>query len=177
MKNNIKSFFIISGIIEIILGSALHFTYSISGNNNFIALFSSINESTWEHLKLLFFPMLLTTIIGYNSIYKSSCCFLCARAFGIFISISFTIIFFYTYSGILGKNIPLIDISSFFLSVIIGEYTSCILIKNSIACDKKAACIFLFILTICFFLFTFYPPHIGLFKDPVSGTYGIEKEL
>ena len=46
-----------------VLGVLLHFTYEWSGDNPIVALFSAVNESTWEHLKLLFFPMLLLTII------------------------------------------------------------------------------------------------------------------
>ena len=39
-------------------GSALHFAYELSGFNWFAALFGSVNESTWEHLKL-FWPGLV----------------------------------------------------------------------------------------------------------------------
>lgn len=54
---------ILSAIFAIILGTLLHFTYEWSGNNAFVGAFSSINESTWEHLKLAFYPMLITSII------------------------------------------------------------------------------------------------------------------
>ena len=54
---------IFSAIFTIILGTLLHFTYEWSGNNAFVGAFSSINESTWEHLKLAFYPMLITSII------------------------------------------------------------------------------------------------------------------
>lgn len=54
---------ILSAIFTIILGTLLHFTYEWSGNNAFVGAFSSINESTWEHLKLAFYPMLITSII------------------------------------------------------------------------------------------------------------------
>ena len=94
----------------------------ISTNNPIVALFSAINESTWEHLKLLFFPMLLTSIIGYIFISKSFNSYWCSRAIGILVSLAFTVVFFYTYSGILGKNIAIIDIISFFISVILGEF-------------------------------------------------------
>lgn len=177
MNNRFKRFHIISGIVVMILGTLLHFTYNWSRANPFIAIFSSINESTWEHLKLLFFPMLLTTIIGSLFFFKSSNSFLCARVLGIFISISFTIIFFYTYSGIFGKNIPIVDISSFFFSVIIGEYISYNFIKNNTACNRLLAITAIFFLSVLFLIFTFIPPHIGLFKDPITETYGIQKEL
>ena len=48
-----------------ILGVLLHFTYEWSGDNPAIGLFSAVNESTWEHLKLIFFPMLLLTMIEF----------------------------------------------------------------------------------------------------------------
>lgn len=70
-KNNILRFTIFSGIFVMILGTLLHFTFEWSGNSTFVASFSAVNESTWEHLKLLFFPMLLTTILGYFLIGKN----------------------------------------------------------------------------------------------------------
>ena len=48
-----------------ILGVLLHFTYEWSGDNPAVGLFSAVNESTWEHLKLIFFPMLLLTLIEF----------------------------------------------------------------------------------------------------------------
>ena len=171
-KNIIRNFHIISAIIEMIFGTLLHFTYELSGNNPLIALFSSVNESTWEHLKLLFFPMLLTSIVGYFKYFSHSNSFLCARAIGIVISLTFTVVFFYTYSGALGYNIAFIDILSFFISIVIGDFLSFILVKNNIPCQRKKAVAFFILLTICFFIFTFKPPHIGLFKDPVTSSYG-----
>ena len=66
MKVSIKNFQIFSTIFVMILGTLLHFTYEWFGENLFIASFSAVNESTWKHLKLLFFPMLITIIIGTN---------------------------------------------------------------------------------------------------------------
>lgn len=66
-KTKIKKYQIISAIFVCIAGTLLHFTYEIFGKNNFIASFSAVNESVWEHLKLLFFPLLFTTVIGYYS--------------------------------------------------------------------------------------------------------------
>ena len=94
-KNIILKFIIFSGIFVMILGTLLHFTYEWSGNNTFVAAFSAVNESTWEHLKLLFYPMFLTTIIGYFYLGKTSPNFLCARLLCILTAILFTIVFFY----------------------------------------------------------------------------------
>ena len=48
LKTNLFRFIFIS-----VLGVLLHFTYEWSGDNAVVGLFSAVNESTWEHLKLL----------------------------------------------------------------------------------------------------------------------------
>ena len=55
-KKKIIRFQIFSVIFTWILGTILHFLYEWSGDNKIIASFSAVNESTWEHLKLVFFP-------------------------------------------------------------------------------------------------------------------------
>ena len=49
----------------ILLGSLSHFLYELSGGAAIFALFCPINESVWEHLKLLFFPFLFITAIQW----------------------------------------------------------------------------------------------------------------
>lgn len=153
----------------------MHFTYEFFGENIFVASFSAVNESTWEHLKLLFFPMLLTTIFGYFYIGKSIPNFLCSNAIGILVSMAFVIIFFYTYTGIIGKSIVFIDIASFFVAVILGEYLAYKLMISNFKCNNIIAIIILATTLICFIVFTYFTPNIGLFKDPVTSQYGITK--
>ena len=100
-KNKIKKIQIFSIIFTFILGTLLHFTYKLSGNNQLVGVFSAVNESTWEHLKLVFFPMLLTIIIGYFYLGKDVKNYVYSKTIGIIVSMSFIIVFFYTYSGIL----------------------------------------------------------------------------
>ena len=172
-KIKIRNYQIFSIIFTFVLGTLLHFTYELSGQNKIMAIFSAINESTWEHLKLLYFPMLITTIIGYFYIGKTTPNFLCSKTVGILIAIAFTIIFFYTYTGVLGKNIATINISSFFIAVILGESISYLLIVNNFKCNNIIAIVVLIILFIAFAFFTYYPPNIGIFKDPITGKYGM----
>ena len=79
----ILNYEIISTIFICIIGTLLHFTYELSNNNIFVGFFSAVNESTWEHLKLIFFPMLISTIIGFlyfKNKYKN---YLCSKALGL----------------------------------------------------------------------------------------------
>lgn len=175
-KISLKVFEIISTIFAIVVGFLLHFTYEWSSNNSVVGIFSAINESTWEHLKILFVPMLITTIIGYFY-YNNISNYLCSKTKGILLALFFIIVFFYTYTGIIGKNFAIIDILSFIVAIILGEVYTYKMIKSNEVCNSFLLKIVLSILTLSFVIFTFRPPHIGLFKDPVSQSYGIITQL
>ena len=176
LKNKFLRFQIFSLLFTYVLGTILHFTYEWSNENSIVALFSAVNESTWEHLKLLFFPMLITTIIGYFYLktekdeYNN---FLCARTKGILCALAFVVVFFYTYTGIIGTNFAFLDIGSFFAGVFLGEYVTFKQMKKNGKCNKFIAISILTVWLFCFMFFTYNTPHIGLFIDPVSGGYGI----
>lgn len=174
-KNAILKYEIISGIAIMVIGTLLHFTYEWSNNNPLIGVFSPINESVWEHLKLIFFPMLISTIIGYCYKGKFMPNYLYAKMLGILVSMSFIIIFFYTYTGIIGINFTIIDISSFFIAVALGQYMSYQKIDSSVTCNNLIPITILLAIYICFSIFTFYPPHLDLFKDSLTNMFGIGK--
>ena len=97
LKTNLFRFIFIS-----VLGVLLHFTYEWSGDNAVVGLFSAVNESTWEHLKLLFFPFLLLTILEVllrgNMLPEQ---FLPARVLGILAGMGGIVVGFYTLQGVL----------------------------------------------------------------------------
>lgn len=171
-KDVILKYQIYSAIFAIILGTLLHFTYEWSNYNALIGTFSSVNESTWEHLKLAFFPMLITTIIGFFK-FKNVPNFLCSKMIGIVTALGFITSFFYTYTGILGKNLAIIDILSFMFSVILGEYVSYKKIMSDFKGNTLVCILILAVLSFCFIIFTYNPPKIQLFQDPLTGLYGM----
>jgi len=164
-KNSILIFEIISTIFVMVLGTLLHFTYKWSNNNMLVGIFSPINESIWEHLKLMFFPMLITIIIGYLYKGKDIDNYLSSKVIGTIVMLSFTIVFYYTYSGILGTNYTGVDVSIFFIAVALGQYVSYKLMKTKFHGNNIIAIITLLALLLCFVVFTFFPPNIALFKD------------
>ncbi|MBO5478897.1 MAG: hypothetical protein J6A04_04215 [Clostridia bacterium] len=172
-KSPILIFEIISTIFIMILGVLLHFTFEWSNNNALVGTFSPVNESIWEHLKLLFFPMLITMIVGYFYKGKNISNYLCAKVLGIMLAIFFTIIFFYTYTGIIGTNFAIVDIASFFIAVVLGQYVAYQKMQSKFFCNHLTVIIILLVVYLCFWIFTFFPPHIGLFKDPITGMFGI----
>lgn len=162
-----------------IIGTLLHFTYEWSGENVAVGIFSAVNESTWEHLKLTFFPMLLFSVIEGVFLYKYSNNYIEAKTIGIFLSIVMIITIFYTYTGILGTNFAFIDILTFLVSVLVSEYVSykiLLMKEQSNIITKTLSAVIIIFLLICFIKFTFTPPKVQLFEDPINGTYGILKE-
>lgn len=173
-KLSLAKFQIYSTIFSCILGSILHFTYDWT-QNNIVALFSAVNESTWEHLKIAFFPMFITTIIGYY-IYKNKYSnFICGKTLGIISTISFITIFFYTYIGIIGRNYDFINILSFYVGIALGEFITYKFIIENKKCTPKISFFIIGLLAIFFITFTYRPPQIGIFQDPLTGLYGLEK--
>lgn len=160
-----------------ILGTLLHFTYEWSGQNNFVGIFSAVNESTWEHLKLAFFPMLVFSIIEGILIYKKTNNYIEAKAISMFLSIFLITTIFYTYTGILGINLAIIDIFIFLASVLVAEWLSYkMMIRNneSTLLSKTLSILIVLFLLICFITFTFNTPQVQLFEDPITKSYGIK---
>lgn len=172
-KNSVLKFEIVSSIFIMLVGTLLHFTFGWSNNNLLVGTFSPINESIWEHLKLLFFPMLISTIIGYFYTGKHIPNYLCSEVLGIILSMSFIVVFFYTYTGIIGTNFAIVDIGSFFIAVLLGQYVAYRKVQSTSSCNNLIPIVICLILYLCFLIFTFSPPHIALFKDPITGMFGI----
>ena len=172
-SKKIFRFQVFSFLFIAIVGTLLHFTYSWSGNNFFVASFSAVNESTWEHLKLIFFPSLIITVIGFFIIGKNISNFLYARVVAVIASMIFIVVFFYTYTGVLETNVAILDIGSFFVAVFLEEYLVYRIIKKKSNKNTNVSSIILIILLLCFITFTYFPPMIGLFKDPLNNSYGI----
>lgn len=165
-------------VISIILGTILHFTYNLSGGNSFIGTFSAVNESVWEHLKLAFFPMLILGIIEYFFVKNISNNYIEAKTIGIFLAISFIVVAFFTYTGILGVDILILDILIFITSIILGETISYKLMKRENESNNKTkvlAGIILIFLLFSFIICTFNPPKVNLFRDPITKAYGIDR--
>ena len=65
MKRELRRWEIVGFIATGLFGTLLHFVYEWTGGNRVIAVFSAVNESTWEHMKLLFIPFLVFTVVEF----------------------------------------------------------------------------------------------------------------
>lgn len=149
-----------------VLGSLLHFLYDFTGENPFAALISPINESTWEHLKLLFFPVLLLTAIEFFKRRSDGTALFASRYVGVLSGMLTIILLFYAYTGILGKNFLLLDIVIFFIGVGVTYIISGHLRKHFRNLDPLFVFFLWFFSALVFFLFTCFPPECFLFLPP-----------
>lgn len=156
-------------IILATMGFLLHFVYDWSGQNKIVGIFSATNESTWEHLKLLFFPMLFITI--WDSLRgNTSPGFLKRRILSIIAGMLLIVIMFYTALGITSRIMDWYNIATY----LIGLLTTLILdslikVEDNIYSAYTALAMFI-LLTVAFGVFTFRAPEIGIFYPFPQGT-------
>lgn len=177
MKNELKIYQIAGILFTVILGTLLHFVYEWSGNRPIAALVSPINESVWEHLKLLLIPMLLFSVVEYFLLGKKYPNLVMANTVGLIIGLVTIVVLYYTYSGIIGTNFLILDILIFIFSTILAFYLGYRFTVNQKFSTfmPETGLAILFLIFAIFILFTFSPPIINLFKDPITDTYGILK--
>jgi hypothetical protein len=165
----------IAGTLFIIfLGTALHFTFDFSGRNPLVGSFSAVNESVWEHLKLPFWPSLLWMLIEMYPLRKAVGNFFAAKAIGTIVMIVIIPAVFYAYTAFT-EEILAVDIAAFMVAVIVGQIINYKLFKKGKSSKRReiVALIVIALLAIVFVTFTFYPPHLSIFRDSNTGQYGI----
>ena len=164
--NKLKRYTIIGIIFVLITGTIAHFVYEWSGNSFLLGFFFPVSESVWEHMKLSFFPMLLFSFYMNAKLQDDYPCVTSALLFGVLLSTLLIPVFFYTYSGILGHNNTFLDIAIFVVSVLLSFFA---VYRLTLSCKMGpyTALLKLAVLAVavCFFLFTYYPPDMGIFKS------------
>ena len=165
--NKLKCYTIAGIIFVLVTGSLAHFLYDWIGKNAITGLFTPVNESVWEHIKLLFFPMLLYSFFMIYKLKNEYPCIISSLCFGILAGAFFIPVLFYTYTFLLGKDIFILDIAVFILSTMIafglsyGLTLSCTLKPYTLLLCSLTAVLFA-----CFVIFTSHPPNHKLFQDP-----------
>ena len=155
-------------------GTLLHFLYDWTDGALWIAPFSGVNESTWEHMKLLFWPMFLFAIVQ-SRFFRERKDFWCIKLRGTLLGLVLIPILFYSYNGVIGPSPDWINITIFFVSAAVAYlYEARLFQAEKTPCHgSKGAILLLCAIALLFVVFTVLTPQIGIFKDPLTGTYGI----
>ena len=154
-------------LFVLVFGTCSHFIYEWSGHNKLAGILCAVNESTWEHMKLIFFPMLLYSFVAVPILRDNYPCIGSAYLAEIIIGTLLVPVIFYTYTGILGFHTLVLDIVTFVLSVVIAFVVA---YRLTLTCKAKSysavLCGVVILMLISFMVFSCYPPKIGLFLDP-----------
>lgn len=173
MKRKVRLWSLMGFAVTSLLGTLLHFLYDRTGGSVYVAPFSGVNESTWEHMKLLFWPMLLFAVVQ-SFFFRERSDFWCIQRDGILLGLLLIPVLFYTYNGVIGSSPDFINIAIFFVAAAVAYlYETKRLFGSDTACIPVLAITSLAVIALLFVLFTFRTPILGLFRDPLTGTYGI----
>lgn len=160
-------------IFSSLLGIIFHYLFKITDNSIFIALFCPVNESVWEHLKLLIFPMLIYSYIERHFMNISQNSFWSVKLTGTIMSILLTPILYYTLNGAFGNLPDFVNIIIFFITLFASYLLESVLFnKNYKYLNNRYSKCLLFCIIIGFMFFTFITPRLPIFLDPLTNTYG-----
>ncbi len=183
MKRSVGLWQLVGFAITSLGGTLLHFLYEWLGEAIWVAPFSGVNESTWEHMKLLFWPMFIFALVQ-SLFFRDRKDFWCVKLRGILLGITLIPVIFYTYNGVIGRSPDWINIAIFFVCAAVAYLYEARLFKRDEAMRANSwgrlslrglnLCLaVLCAIGVLFIVFTFKTPEIGIFKDPLTGTYGI----
>ena len=157
-------------------GTALHFVYGWSGGRSIAAAFSAVNESTWEHMKLLFFPMFFFSGIQVCAQGRTYPNFLAARCAAVVFGTWLIPVLFYTYTGVLGDHVVWVDAAIFYISALTAFALDFRLLRRGrfpALWQQLLGLVVLWAAAFAFVWCTFHPPELGLWQDPLTLQYGL----
>ena len=160
-------------------GTILHFLYDWTGGCILVSPFSGVNESTWEHMKLLFWPLFAFALVQ-RRFFKGQNNYWCVKLAEILLGLMLIPVLFYTYNGVFGKSPDWVNIAIFYITALLVFLFEWLAFKKDRLQCKHLQCKHprLAVTAICligvlFVVFTFATPQIPLFQDPLTGTYGV----
>lgn len=164
-------------IFTSVLGTLLHFAFDWSGQNAAVALFSAVNESIWEHMKLLYYPMFLFSLIQYRGWGKTTPGFWWVKLAGILLGLTLIPLIYAAYTGILGVSVDWFNIAIFFIAAGAAYWLEYRAFRRGRVCRYSPRIAFglVCLIGVVFTLMTFFPPRIPFFRDPITGSYGFQR--
>lgn len=160
-----------------LVGSILHFTFDWFRHHRVAAVFSAVNESYWEHIKIAIWPVALLQVVLFAAGGYQYAAFIPAATVALYsLPISMIGIVF-AYKMFTKRNVLWLDISSFFLIIAIAQVLFVLMLQelNASWVTVALAAVFLVGLLLAFLRFTLRPPdEPDVFIDPLNQRYGLD---
>lgn len=155
----VLNFFVVS-----LFGTINHFVYKWFGRKEVLKYFFATDESTFEHMKLVLYPSLLSLIIflfiynNYNLIFAS--------AIGACTAILLIPLLFYFIKYVTHKSIGVINVLIFYVSVLVGSFVLNFIYNNCNYNFNFLGIIIYGLLIIFFSYFSIHKIDCFLFDEP-----------
>lgn len=150
--------------IEFLIGAILHFGYDIFPSA-FMAIIAPVNESIFEHLKLVLYPMLLIDIFLWYRYYHKDKRLLTPMLIGIVVGMMSVVLIYYFYHYGLGIDSLIADIILLFVAILIGNKVMLVANLHHWQIDERQVIVLVLIMIILFSILTFLPPDIPIFIE------------
>lgn len=176
MKESISRWQMWGFVFTGILGTALHFLFDLTGGSLWAAPVSAVNESIWEHMKLIFVPMVVFALIQRRR-FPELQGFWCVKLAGILTALVLIPALYYTYTGALGVKADWFNIAIFFIAAGAAFRLEARLFQRGKRCPlpERLAAALIAGIGAAFVVLTFAPLEIPLFQDPLDGSFGFQK--
>ena len=165
-------------LLTLAAGNLLHFVYEWSGRSPVAAAFAAVNESTWEHMKLLAVPWMAWSLAELLTGGKTGGTTLFSRVLGLLAGLIAIPAAFYTFRGITGQTHHMVNILIFQLAVLLAFAVSRWARKSGRFRTWGWQLLGLVILLgvgALFLRWTYHTPDLPLCADPNTGRVGIPK--
>lgn len=165
---NLKKIELLCFVLASVLGVFFHFVYDWSGKNFLVGLFFPKNESTWEHLKLIFFPIVLVSVFEYFCLNVKTKNYIGVKFISAILGMLLTVLLFYTYQGVLGYTIDAVNIGIYFVAMFFAYLFSYHALSrlSLLPFSESVYYILFWCIGLLFVYFSIFPPDIGLFQSP-----------
>ena len=153
-------------------GTVLHFLYDWTGENLLAAVFSGVNESTWEHMKLLYWPLFLFAF--FQHFFYREEAYWYVKLGATVLGLTLIPVLFYTYNGVFGKSPDWVNIIIFYIAAAAAFGFEWWSFRKNLMRRKhpQLALGAMVLIGLLFVIFTFATPELPLFQDPVTGEFG-----
>ena len=162
-------------VVIYLMASVLHFVYPLSGGATLAIIFGAVNESVWEHVKIFSTAYIGWALIQLLWLRVPFRRYVVAKCAGLYLLSGGIVGFFYLYTAFTGRAILIVDLIASAITVCLAQFCS----YRLTVCEQDTrelfapALMLLMLYYLMFFSFTVFPPRLGMFRDPITGGYGI----
>ena len=160
-----------------LIGSLFHFLYSISGELFVVGLFTPVNESIFEHTKMVVFPIFIWWSLFYllrKDNLNTNKWFM-AALLSMLTSIISIPMLYYFYTEAFGVQSLVVDVLILLVAVGCGQLLGLHYYQYGKRIDYRLTLGLMVFIIMLFAFLTIFTPKLPLFQDSIDRSYGIRK--